>query len=89
VRCAAGAVVYLQGGVVDYVVVLEDGFEVAADGVAVRREVNEDMRGERGRAGGDVPDVVVVDFCDCGAGGQSGPGPGMRVPLQGRSCWIP
>ncbi|GAA3899764.1 hypothetical protein GCM10023084_60290 [Streptomyces lacrimifluminis] len=50
-------VVDLERGVGDAVVVLEEFLRVAADGVAVAARLDQDVRGEGGLAGGDLPDM--------------------------------
>src|SRR5919199_1333805 len=55
-------VVYLEGGVGDVVLTGEEVFEVAPAGVAVLALADEDVGGESREAGGDGPDVEVVDL---------------------------
>src|SRR5215207_448452 len=55
-------VVDLQGGMGDTVLVGEEAFEFAPAGVAVFVSAYEDMSGEGWKAGGDGPDVEVVDL---------------------------
>ena len=57
-------VVDLQGGVGDRVVLGQDLFEVRRRRHGSRRRVDQHVRGERDIAGGDLPDVQVVDLLD-------------------------
>ncbi len=56
--------VHLQGSVGDPVFSLQEVFEFPATGVAVFVLSDEDVRGEGREAGGNGPDVQVVDLLD-------------------------
>src|SRR5918998_554237 len=63
-------VVDLEGGVGDTVLAGEEVFEVAAASVAVFALADEDVGGEGREAGGDGPDVEVVDLHHALCGGH-------------------
>jgi len=54
----------------DGVVAAEELFEGAAQRVAVAARAGQDVRGQGGLAGGDLPDVQVVDLGHAGSGGE-------------------
>ena len=65
-ECAlvVAGVVYLEGCVLDAVLAGEEFFEVTAAGVAVLVAADEDVGRERGEAGGNGPDVQVMNLLD-------------------------
>jgi hypothetical protein len=65
-------VVDLQRRMVDPEATLEHGLELTPDRVAVVAVVDEDVCRERGEAGGDLPDVQIVDVGDVPMRGERG-----------------
>ncbi len=63
-------VVDLQGGVLDLEGVVDEPVHRPAGDVAVGVLIDGHVGGEGGEAGGDFPDVEVVDFDDAGLGGE-------------------
>src|SRR5215211_1305180 len=76
-------VVDLEGGMGDAVLAGEEFFEFAPAGVAVFVATDEDVGGEGGEAGGDSPDVEVVDL-DHAFGGCHPPADFFGVQAAGR-----
>jgi hypothetical protein len=60
----------LEGDVVDCEAVVQELGERTPDRVAVGGGRDEDVRGDEGKAGADLPDVQVVDGFDAGLGGE-------------------
>jgi hypothetical protein len=52
-----------RGDVFDVVIGSQQCRQVGAHGVAVLAGVDENVRGQRGLGGGDLPDMQVVDLC--------------------------
>lgn len=52
----------LQRGVFEPELIVQEGFKRAADGVAITGLVDQDVRREGRKVGGDLPDVQVVDL---------------------------
>ena len=78
-------VVDLQGGVFDVEAVVDQRVHRPSGGVAAAVLVAGDVGGKRGRAGGDFPDVEVVDFDHAALGGE-GLADGVKVDALGCSC---
>ena len=68
--CKRGGVIGLHGGVGDGVVAAEERLKGTAHLVAVAAGADQDMGGQGGLAGGDLPDVQVVDLGDAGGGSE-------------------
>ena len=71
-RGREAGVVDLEGGVGDAVLPAQVALQVGADRMAVLARRDEHVRGGRGQARGDLPDVQVMDFGDVRAGGHRG-----------------
>ena len=76
-------VIHLQRRVVDPEAVVQELLELAPAAVAVVPRPHQHMRGQRREAGGDLPDVQVVDLDDAGRTRESAADVLGTDPLRG------